>query len=290
MKGDFDYEVSTDDICDRFLEIEAKTSDVEDFCRHVMDYLWEITERRLETIRGKVKNELAPSMFALLTEFETSIQPLSIVPELYKHLTSTINKAREELTAKLSKVEKWFYRQETKYDDFLLDNHLQMAMETAVKYIPELNEKGNDLSLDIKLHIRSEYSASMFDLFTIFFSNMLKYCKKEHAFTFGIIPMMKDGHIFHLHLENDLPDGTDEVKLNQVFRERLQDQHRLQKEKGSGLVKAMNILKFEFGDQNNSFTIEAKNGKCYTDIYFNLYGMLVDDTQLKHIPSNIAYE
>lgn len=290
MVGDFNYEVSTDDICDRFLQIESKDSGVEDFCRQVMKYLWEITEQRLETIRGKVKNQLAPSMFALLTDFEASIQSLATVPELYKQLNSTINKAREELTAKLAKVEKWFYRQATKYDDFLLDNHMQMAMESAVKYVPELNEKGNDLSLNIKLHIRSEYSASMFDLFTIFFSNMLKYCKKEHAFTFGIIPTIKDRHILHLHLVNDLPNETDEDKLNQIFYERLQDKCRLQKEKGSGLVKAMNILQFEFGDQSNYFTIEAKEGKCHTNIYFNLNEMLVDVAQLEHLPSNIAYE
>lgn len=290
MRGDFNYEVSTDDICDRFLHIESTASGVEDFCRQVMKYLWEITEQRLEKIRGKVKNELAPSMFALLTDFESSIQSLSTVPELYKQLNSTINKAREELTAKSAKVEKWFYRQATKYDDFLLDNHMQMAMESAVKYVPELNEKGNDMSLNIKLHIRSEYSASMFDLFTIFFSNMLKYCKKEHAFTFGIIPTVKDRHILHLHLVNDLPNETDEAKLNNIFYERLQDKCRLQKEKGSGLVKAMNILQFEFGDQNNYFTIEAKEGKCHTNIYFNLSEMLVDVAQLEHLPSNIAYE
>lgn len=290
MVGDFNYEVSTDDICDRFLQIESKDSGVEDFCRQVMKYLWEITEQRLETIRGKVKNQLAPSMFALLTDFEASIQSLATVPELYKQLNSTINKAREELTAKLAKVEKWFYRQATKYDDFLLDNHMQMAMESAVKYVPELNEKGNDLSLNIKLHIRSEYSASMFDLFTIFFSNMLKYCKKEHAFTFGIIPTIKNKHILHLHLVNDLPNETDEDKLNQIFYERLQDKCRLQKEKGSGLVKAMNILQFEFGDQSNYFTIEAREGKCHTNIYFNLNEMLVDVAQLEHLPSNIAYE
>lgn len=290
MKGDFNYEVSTDDICTRFLQIESTASGVEDFCRQVMVYLWEITEQRLEKIRGKVKNELAPGMFALLIDLESSIQSLSTVPELYKQLNSTINKAREELTAKLAKVEKWFYRQATKYDDFLLDNHMQMALESAVKYIPELNETGNELSLDIKLHIRSEYSASMFDLFTIFFSNMLKYCKKEQRFSFGISPTVKDGHILHLQLVNDLPDGTDEDRLNQIFYERLQDQCRLQKEKGSGLVKAMNILQFEFGDQNNYFTIVAKDGKCHTDIYFNLNEMLVDTSQLNHLPSSIAYE
>lgn len=290
IKGYFDYEVSTDDICNRLLDIESKSANAEDFCRMVMTYLWEITEQRLVTIRNEVKTGLAPRMFALLTEFEASIQPLSNIPELYKQLNSTINKAREELTAKLAKVEKWFYRQETKYDDFLLDNHMQMAMESAVKYNSDLDDKDNDLSLDIKLHIRSEYSASMFDLFTIFFSNMLKYCKKEHAFTFGISSRIKDGHILHLSLVNDLPDETDEEALNNTFRERLQDLHRLQKEKGSGLVKAMNILKFEFGDQDNHFTIKAHDGRCLTDIYFNLVDMLVDRSQLDNLPTNISYE
>lgn len=290
MSGDFNYEVSTDDICKRFLLIESQAKDAEDFCRQIMKFLWEITEQRLEVIRGKVKNILAKGMFDLLNEFESSIQPLASIPELYKHLKSTINKAREELTAKLAKVEKWFYRQETKYDDFMLDNHLLMAMESAVKYTPGLNDKDNNLEFDIKLLIRSEYSASMFDLFTIFFSNMLKYCKKEHQFSFGISPSLKDGHIFHLCMVNDLPDHTDEAQLNQTFEERLKDKCRLQKERGSGLVKAMNILQYEFGDESNYFTIQAINGQCLTDIYFNLDGMLVDKDQLNHIPSTIAYE
>lgn len=291
MQGDFNYEVSTDEICERFLQIQSQAANAEDFCRQVMDYLWEITEQRLEIIRAKVKNILAKGMFDLLNEFESSIQSLATIPELYKHLKSTINKAREELMGKLAKVEKWFYRQETKYDDFLLDNHLQMAMESALKYKSELNDKDNGLNLDIKLLIRSEYSASMFDLFTIFFSNMLKYCNnKKPEFSFGISPMLKDGHILHLCLVNDLPDNTDEAKLNQTFKKCLDDKCRLQKERGSGLVKAMNILQYEFGDESNFFTIKAVDGRCLTDIYFNLEGMLVDVDQLNHIPSTIAYE
>lgn len=291
MQGDFNYEVSTEDICNRFLLIENQAVDAEDFYRQVMRYLWEMTEQRLETIRWKVKNILAKGMFDLLNEFESSIQSLATIPELYKHLKSTINKAREELTAKLAKVEKWFYRQETKYDDFLLDNHLQMAMESALKYMSELNDKDNALRLDIKLLIRSEYSASMFDLFTIFFSNMLKYCNnKKPEFSFGISPTLKDGHVLHLCLVNDLPDNTDEAKLNQTFKKCLDDKCRLQKERGSGLVKAMNILQYEFGDESNYFTIKAINGQCFTDIYFNLEGMLVDKDQLNHLPSTKAYE
>ena len=112
MMGDFNYEVSTDDICTRFLQIESTASGVEDFCRQVMVYLWEITEQRLEKIRGKVKNELAPGMFALLIDLESSIQSLSTVPEPLQATQLHLSiKAREELTAKLAKVEKWFYRQ-----------------------------------------------------------------------------------------------------------------------------------------------------------------------------------
>jgi len=273
-EGCFNYEVSTDEICTRLVEIETRTADADGFCREVFKYLWEITERNLEAIRGKVRDELNKQMFSLLTELETSVSQLTSVPMLPRELRSNINKARENLTGKLAKVEKWFYRQETKYDDFLLDDHMQMAMDAAIKYMPDLRTDGCRLSLKTKLHIRSEYSAFIFDLFSIFFTNMLKYCKKNDEFSFGIDAEISTGKILHLRLVNDLPDGTDEETLNCTFTERMNDQNRLQKEKGSGLVKAANILKYELGNMNNHYDIRAKDGKCITDIYISLNDIL----------------
>ena len=36
----------------------------------------------------------------------------------------------------------------------------------------------------------------------------------------------------------------------------------------------MNIVKYDFGDKTNTFTIEARDGKCVIDILFNLTEMI----------------
>lgn len=65
-----------------------------------------------------------------------------------------------------------------------------------------------------------------------------------------------------------------EDKLNEIFKTRLAATSSLQKEGGSGLVKAMNIIKYDFNNPSNSYTIEARNGKCLIDIVFNLDNMV----------------
>ena len=127
------------------------------------------------------------------------------------------------------------------------------------------------------LQIRSEYSASMFDLLSIFFSNMLQYSRVERERTFIIQTDIVEGNYQLIHLENLLPEDTDENALNRLFKERLGDECCLQKEGGSGLVKAMNIVKYDFGDKSNTFTIEARDGKCVIDILFNLNDMTAPD-------------
>ena len=43
--GEFNYIISTDEICSRLLDIESKTQSVDEFSLQVMAYLWEITEK-----------------------------------------------------------------------------------------------------------------------------------------------------------------------------------------------------------------------------------------------------
>ena len=124
------------------------------------------------------------------------------------------------------------------------------------------------------MRIRSEYSASMFDLLSIFFSNMLQYSRVEPERSFVIKTDIVEGSRQLIHLENRLPESADEEALNRQFKERLGDECSLQKEGGSGLVKAMNIVKYDFGDKTNTFTIEARDGKCVIDILFNLTEMI----------------
>lgn len=277
VKGCFDYAISPEEITNRFLEIETKISSESEFCQQVINYLWEITERRLATIRQKVHDELRPKTLEYLQQLESSVNefPSYKYTELHKELTSKINKAREEFSNKLTKVERWFYRQETKFDDFILGDYIQMAFDAACKYVPNIHRTSAVPHSDVPIRIRSVYSASMFDLLSIFFNNMLQYSREETERSFVIQTEVMDGNKMHIHLENCLQDGTDEEALNLLFKQRIGDECSLQKEGGSGLVKAMNIVKYEFGDSTNTFTIEARDGKCLIDIFFNLTNMAV---------------
>ena len=273
-KGCFDYAIPSEEINKRFLEFETMTNDATGFCLQVINYLWEITESRLTTIRKKVHGELRPQIFQYLQQLECSVNAFTSFKELHKELTNNINNAREDLTNKLTKVEHWFFRQETKFEDFFLDDYIQMAFDAVGKYMPNVNHKMSLSLPKTHMRIRSEYSASMFDLLSIFFSNMLQYSRVEPERSFVIKTDIVEGSRQLIHLENRLPESADEEALNRQFKERLGDECSLQKEGGSGLVKAMNIVKYDFGDKTNTFTIEARDGKCVIDILFNLTEMI----------------
>lgn len=278
--GDFDYTVNTKELCDRLMEIELKTQDRESFCRSVMAYLWEITEKRLEIIRERISNQLKPDIFKHLQTLELSFDSLSGHNTLTADLKTAVNNARAALTNKLTKVEKWFHRQETKFEDFDIENHIRMTMEQATRYYSDVQFEMNVKMVSLPAKIRSEYSSSMFDLFFIFLINMLKYSKNSNQRIFQISSQMIDDDMIKISLINDLQCGIQENELNHLFKKKMNDIAKLQQEGGSGLVKAMTIVKYDFGNTNNTFTIQATEGKCIVDILFNIKDMLVDEKNI----------
>ena len=91
---------------------------------------------------------------------------------------------------------------------------------------------------------------------------------------------MIDENIIKISLINDIQDNIHEDDLNQIFDEKMNDMTKLQQEGGSGLVKAMTIVKYDFGNINNTFTIKAIGGKCVVDIFFNIKEMLVNEKNI----------
>ena len=273
--GMFCYDQPTDVIRDRLMDIEAESKDAKDFCRKVMAWLWEITEQNLEKVRERVQTELKPSYTQNITELENKIETLDSHATLQADLHTAINKAREELTTRLAKVEKWFYRQEAKPENFHLTDHINMALDTIQKYSPDVNVKPDGTAPVPGPLFHADYSASMFDLLTIFLSNVFKYSRveMERPLLFDVI--LEEGDMMHMHIENNLPEDIDEDELNKDIQSRISDEKLIQKEGGSGLAKAMNIVKYDFGDTRNDYTIVAKDGKCTTDVYIHLSNMIV---------------
>lgn len=255
--------------------IDKESSSAEDFCNRVMEYLWQITEKCLTEIRRKIHDELRPTFITYIRDLQDHICSLSSHQHLKHELDSTINNALEELSGRLAKVEKWFNRQTAKFEDFQLEDHINMAINTIGNYT------GVDYELKANLrnarhYLLAEYNPSMFDLLTILFNNMLQYSKPESIRHLNIDTAILPGNVQHLHFENALPDGTDENELNHIFENRLKSINSLQSEGGSGLIKALNIVKYDFGNPSNTFDIVAQDGKCLVDVKFNLDNMLVN--------------
>ncbi len=91
---------------------------------------------------------------------------------------------------------------------------------------------------------------------------------------------MKDENIIKISLINDLQDKMQEESLNNIFDEKINDVAKLQQEGGSGLVKAMTIVKYDFGNTDNTFTIKATEGKCVVEILFNIKDMLINEENI----------
>lgn len=88
----------------------------------------------------------------------------------------------------------------------------------------------------------------MFDLLTIFLCNMFKYSRVEIERPLLIDVLLEDDDLMHLHIENNLPEETDEEAMNRDFQNRLGNEKLIQREGGSGLAKAMNVVKYDFGN------------------------------------------
>lgn len=91
---------------------------------------------------------------------------------------------------------------------------------------------------------------------------------------------MVNDDIIKISLINDLQSNIQENELNYLFEKKMNDIAKLQQEGGSGLVKAMTIVEYDFGNTNNTFTIKAIEGKCVVNVLFNIKDMLVDEKNI----------
>ena len=272
-KGAFCYDLSKEEISRHLLQIESTAMDAQDFCKQVMGWLWVITEVCLADIREKVQNELRPLFITNLDTLEQSIEQISTHDTLRADLLTAINKAREELNTRIVKVEKWFFRQEAKLEDFRLSDHIKMAFDTTKKYSPDVNV---DMRIELpenEPQFKAQFSASMFDLLLIFLSNVFKYSYEEYARPVSFQVFLEDSAKMHMHIENKLRVGVDEDEQNKIFQRLINEEAMIQKESGSGLAKAMNIIKYDFGNPDNTYTIVANEGKCVTDVFIRLINM-----------------
>ncbi len=267
--GLFDYILDDDAICLCTIASYRKSSDFESFSQNIINYLLEVTERSLSQIRLKIKTYLTSSCLSLLDDLEASVKSSGNI-NFDTDFKSIINDSRTLITQKLLKIEGWFHFQDLKFEDYDFNQLTSLCWEITTKMHPNINcELSISNPQELKLIGNTRIHIS--DLIRIFFSNMIKYSAKDHCRTFVMRTNLIDD-LLHIVFINKISE--DPARLNEKISKLLQNSDRLQKENGSGLVKAQKIVKYDLNDTNNSISVSAEGNRCISKIVININGLM----------------
>lgn len=266
--GLFDYIIDEDAICLCTIASYRKSSDFESFSQNIINYLLEVTERSLSQIRLKIKSDLTSSCLSLLDSLEADVKGSGNI-NFDTDFKKIINDSRTSITQKLLKIEGWFHFQDLKFEDYDFDQLTSLCWEITTKMHPNVNcklnvsnPKGLKLTGNTRIHIS--------DLIRIFFSNMIKYSAKEHCRTFVMNTILVDD-LLQIVFSNKISENPE--KLNEKISRILQNSDRLQKENGSGLIKAQKIVQYDLNNTTNSVSVLAEGDHCVSKIVINLKGL-----------------
>ena len=264
-KGAFDYILSDDKICMDVLHSYLSSDSFETFCDMLMYTMWEVTAVNLTKIRAILQGEF-------ITHLRTALDDLSPICDKISNtrfktaFRYALNDCRSRLERRIGAVTEWFHIQDAKFDDFNLANQLNIVWSITCKMHPSINCTMHCNCVE-DLKIKGEYCIHISDLLRIFITNMMLHSKDEYKKEFNVNATVEDG-VLTIIFENNC--SGDAELLNEKFTQLLSSEDRLQKEGGSGLVKARKIVRYDLGCTDNEVSIKVNDGKCRSVITINL--------------------
>jgi hypothetical protein len=273
-KGFFDYYIDEDTLSIEALKIAWKSTNSQEFSQLVIKNLWEITERNLNNIRNHIKHELSEKFHSLFDELMAKVSTLKS-EHFHNEIIRCINDVRASFSQKLLKLEGWFHIQESKFEDFNLQNLINIVWESSRKIYPKVNLECQLNIQGANLIIKAVYGIHFSDILRIFLTNMFKYSSSNsysNIISSQIATTIQDD-ILIFSFENDIRQNEEE--LNQKFKSLMDSQGRLLTEGGSGLVKAQKIVQYDLDDTDNYVNIKAENQKCIATVRINLKNLVV---------------
>lgn len=267
QNGFFDYNIDPETLSLDALEIGIKAKNSDEFCQLIIKSLWKITERNLQNIRNYIRVELSESFHNLLNELVSKLSVTNF-EHIHNDFNIVISDARANINQKLLKIEGWFYIQESKFDDFKLDELMKIVWDSTHRFYPKFPHKCDFELHGAKISIKALYGIHFSDIFRIFLTNMFKNSSPNCDFK---IKTSIEDSLLIITFENDINQNAN--LLNEKFKAFMASDGKLQLEGGSGLVKAQKIVKYDLGNIDNFVKISAENNKCVASIRINLQNL-----------------
>lgn len=246
--GLFNYEFEKEELYQFAVELAGET-DVKVFSQKAIDLIWKRTDTNLNVIRdyfsGEVKDKFSEAMNILEKELKTEFTNDQL-PLIYTNLSecSTI------IENKLNKISSWFRRSGSSINDFDVQKVFNIVWNSTEKCYPKTFAQC-DMKLSANPTIKSNYYFHFTDLFRIFLDNMFKYGEyrgenKQFLFSTSVA---EENIIFSFI--NHRKDGELDILLKMKDGKPMIDTTKLIDENESGISKAIKIVKYDLGNENN---------------------------------------
>ena len=269
-KGLFNYDTDTNELPSKAMEIGilSKSKGKEEFCKLMIEWLWQKTESSLANIRHFIAGEFTEHINTLFDTLKYDLRD-EVLPVGHAHnfLQSAIAEASTVIASRIKTIECWFNVSGLKLEDVDLKQLTHQVYNNIEAAYPQYKVTGKPKIEGDSFKLKSNFVLHYKDLLTNLITNMLKHGEMDETGTRPVVLSFKIGEdTLSLHFENNVKPGGEE-ELNKKFTEKLSAKASFyNSEGGSGISKAKKILKWDFQTENNEITIEAKDGICTTEV------------------------
>lgn len=281
--GLFNYETDENEIPAKAMEIGllSKEKGKEEFCKMMLNWLWEKTESSLTVIRRYISGEFAEHITKLFDTLKYDLR-MEVLPVGYAQsfLQSAIADASSVIASRIRNIECWFNISGIKLEDVDLKHLTYQVYNNIEAAYPQYKVDGKPQIEGESFKVKSSYVLHYKDLLTNLITNMLKHGEIDEI---GRKPVKLCFKISEstllMHFENKVKLGEEE-NLNKTFGEKLSDQASYyNSEGGSGIAKSKKILKLDFQTEANDIRIVAKDGICTTDVIIYTNNLKANDQE-----------
>ncbi len=220
-----------------------------DFIQQVFAVLWQKTDQNLESIRGKILNDILNQFNSYFNELELDLSNQIGLNDSHQ-LIKSIKDCSTEVQTVMQKISRWFKRSELKVLDFQLTELINIISEYTNKSNPYKNlSLSKELLFDCK--IKGEYKTHFADLLRIFLENIIIHsdegideipCKISTSFI--------EKNSLDIVIENEITDLDKLELLKNTWQGNKLDTKKLLSEGKSGYHKAYKILTYDLKNQS----------------------------------------
>ena len=277
--GFFIYKPNKDELYTKAVEIglmckEEDTKDV--FCQKVIDWLWQMTNASLDSIRSYMLNDFSVHIDGLFDQLRNDVRHALPRGHACDEIVELISQKSAEMNTKIKKVVNWFNVSGVNMDDVDFISLTEEIFKCIVLANPQHEVTGSPAYNGETFMIKSSYVLHYTYLLKNLLSNMMKHGaeSKPGEKCFEMVFTITDKYV-EMIFSNDVIPGSEDA-LNEKFEEKLKSKYFFG-EGGSGIPKISKILRSDLPGDFNSLKIWAEDGKCYSQVTFSKAEIVADE-------------